>query len=244
MTCLKGKIFKGIFFIVIPFGLLINNSFALAGDRLFLAGVEGGNGTDSLNHYTFIAVIAPFLNNNLGNGFVQKYWVDFIGYDYVADNETIKAIAPAVEGALGYQMSGPKWWSSVYAGIRYSNTHLSPDNPDSSTRGDQTRIKLQVEGERTIASQFKINAICSYILRSDSYYVRWRGSYRIYNNEIYTGPEVVVMGDPDYRIWQWGWVIAGFKPASKWTVGVKAGIKKIINAHTGVYLGLEFTGLF
>ena len=242
MTAIKGSMLKGIFLMVIPLYLLIGGPSAQAGDRLFLTGAEGGNGTDSLNYYTFAAVIAPLPNNNLGDGFVQKYWGDFIGYDYVADNDTIKATAPAIEGALGYQRSGSKWWSSAYAGIRYSNTRLSPDNPDSSTRGSQIRIKLQIEGERTLVSRWKINAIGSYILTSNSYYVRWRGSYRLYN-EVFTGPEAIVLGDPDYRIWQWGWVVAGFEPAPKWTAGIKTGIKKIVKGQTGGYIGVEFTRL-
>ena len=232
-----------IIFAVMLLCLLIQSAPGRCGDRLFLGGVEGGNGVDSLNYYTFAALIMPFPNNNLGDGFVQKYWVDFIGYDYVGDVDTIKATAPGVEGALGYQMSGPVWWCSAYAGLRYSNTRLSPDNPESRTRGSQTRVKLQVEGERTIASRWKINAIGSYILKSDSYFIRWRGAHRIYK-QVYTGPEMVVLGDPDYRIWQWGWFAAGFEPAPKWTAGIKAGVKKIEKAQTGGYLGIELTRLF
>jgi len=213
-----------------------------AGDILFLSGAEGG-AEKSYNYYTFAAVIAPLFSNNLGDGFVQKYWVDVLGYDYPSGNRTIDATAIGLEGALGYQTGGENGWAAAYAGIRYSNTWLSPDNPGSRVRGGQARAKFQLEGERKVAADWKLNAIGSYIIESDSYWARGRGLYRMYN-EVYTGPEFIAHGDPDYRAWQFGWVFTGFEPVPKGSLGVKAGVRKIEKAETGGYFGVEFTKLF
>jgi hypothetical protein len=243
MGALKGCIFRCITPFLILLGLSLLVTPAWAGDSLFLSGAEGGNGNESLNYYAFAAVIAPLPKNDLGNGFVQKYWVDFLGYDYISENKVINATAIGLEGALGYQISGSSGWASVYAGTRYSNTRLSPDNPESKVRGNQLRAKFQIEGERNFATDIKFNAIASYIIKSDSYFTRVRGLYRLYN-EVYTGPECIVQGDPDYRMWQYGWVFTSFEPWTKWTIGLKAGIKHIEKAQTSGYLGLELTNVF
>jgi hypothetical protein len=242
MVALKGYFFKNIISLIILLYSL-NVQSALAQDSLFLSGTEGGNGNESLNYYAFAAVITPFPNNNLGDGFVQKYWVDFLKYDYVTNNKTINATAIGLEGAMGYQTSGTKGWASVYAGARFSDTRLSPDNPESSVRGNQLRAKIQIEGERNFTADIKFNAITSYIVKSNSYFFRVRGLYRFYD-ENYTGPEFIVQGDPDYRMWQYGWVITNFRPWTKWTIGLKAGVKHIEKAQTGGYMGLEFTKVF
>jgi hypothetical protein len=242
MITFKVQLVRTCLSILLLLTLSIDNRPAQAGDVLFLSGAEGGSGK-SYNYYTFAAVVAPLFRNNLGDGFVQKYWVDVLGYDYPAGNQTINATAVGLEGALGYQLSGPNGWAAAYSGVRYSNTWLSPDNPGSRIRGSQTRAKFQLEGERILAADFKLNAIGSYVVESDSYWARGRGLYRMYR-EVYTGPEIIAHGDPDYRAWQFGWVFTGFEPVPKGSLGFKAGVRKIEKAETSGYFGVEFSKLF
>lgn len=234
------KVFYALFLIT----CILTPRPAQAGDILILSGAEGGaGGNKSYNYYTFAAVVAPLFSKNLGNGFVQKYWIDVLGYDYPSNNQNIDVAAVGLEGALGYQISGQNGWAAAYAGVRNSNTWLSPDDPGSTVRGSLVRAKFQAEGEIKLSSDWKANANGSYILASDSYWTRGRGLYRIYN-EVYTGPELIVQGDPSYRAWQVGWVFTGFEPVPKGGLGIKAGVRKTEHAETGGYFGVEFSKLF
>jgi hypothetical protein len=215
---------------------------AQAKDLLLLTGAEGGTGK-SYNYYSYVGVVAPLMGQNFGNGFLQKYWVDLLGYDYPSGIKTIDASSVGVEAALGYQVEWQGGWANAYVGARYANTWLSPDNPDSKTRGSQVRAKLQAEAEQTFFTDWKLNTIGSYILESDSYWARVRGLGRVYK-EVFTGPELVVQGDPDYRAWQIGWVITGFEVLPKGFLGVKAGARITEHADTGGYAGIEFSKLF
>lgn len=222
--------------------LLLLASQARASEVLFLTGAEGGGGGGTKNYYTFAGAIAPLFQQHLGDGVVQKYWIDFLGYDYPANGKDITATAVGVEGALGYQTGGEKWSAGGYAGLRYSHTWLSPDQPQSRVRGSQFRPSLQLEGERNLGSDFKINAIGRYLFVSDAYWTRGRVMYRAHR-DLYTGPELIVHGDPDYRAWQEGWVVA-FSPFKNGEIEVKAGVRTVEKAEQGGYAGVVFSRVF
>lgn len=217
-------------------------SYAHATEILLLAGSEGGNGR-SYNYYNYAGVVAPLFSSQFGSGFVQKYWVDVFGYDYPSGNRTIDASAVGAEAAFGYQQAWNNGWANVFVGGRYSNMWLSPDNPDSKVRGSQVRVKLQAEVDQIMFTNLKFNAIGSYILESDSYWARVRALLRI-RKELFTGPELVSMGDPDYRAWQFGWVLTGFEVFPKGYLGFKAGARTTEHADSGWYGGIEFSKLF
>jgi hypothetical protein len=212
-----------------------------AKDILFLAGTEGVGGTTG--YYNFVGAVAPLLNTNFGNGLVQKYKVDVLGYDYPANGRDITATEVGVEGALGYQQSGEKGWEGAYAGVRYSQTWLSPDDPGSRVRGSQLRPTLQLEGERALLNDLKVNGLGSYIFISDSYWSKWRVMYRVHD-KIYTGPEFTAQGDPSCRAWGSGWFVTGFQPFANSSLGLKAGVRKVEQNGTGGYFGIEFSRMF
>jgi len=203
--------------IAIWLGLLATAPGAWAGEKLFLTGAEVGT---SDNYYTFLGLLAPLGDNHLGDGLVQKYWVDFLGYSYDT-NQTITAQAVGVEAMLGYQMSSSSAWGGIFAGARYNNTSLSPDDPGNDTRGQHVWAKGQVEGGMDLAESLKVSGIASYTFGADSFWMRTRLLYRL-NQDLSTGPEAIHMGDPNYRAWQFGWVVTGFEPLPGLKLGVKA----------------------
>jgi len=203
--------------IAIWIGLFSTPSTVLAGEKLFLTGAEGGT---SDSYYTFIGLVAPIGNSNLGDGLVQKYWVDFLGYSYDT-NQMIVAQAVGVEAMLGYQMSGSSTRGGIFAGARYNSTSLSPDDPGNNTRGDHVWAKGQLEGEMDLAESLKVSGIASYTFGADSFWMRTRFLYRL-NQNLSTGPEAIHMGDPNYRAWQFGWVVTGFEPLPGFKLGLKA----------------------
>jgi hypothetical protein len=222
---------------------------AAARDILLFSGVEGGGGggTSTENYYTYVGVVTPILNKEFGPGFMQKYKVDFLGYSYPIGSgltsQDVTATAVGVEGSLGYQFGGEHGWGGGYAGARYSHTWLSPDDPKSEVRGSQLRPLVQLEGERSLNEDWKLNALGNYLFISDAYWARGRVMYRILN-KVYTGPEFTAQGDPSYKAWSGGWFLAGFQPMPKSELGFKAGARKVEGGNTGAYLGIEFSHMF
>lgn len=214
---------------------------ALAGDKLVLAGAEGGAG-DTENYYTYVGLVAPLTGDHLGNGFVQRYWVDFLGYSYET-NRQIDAQAVGLEAALGYQESGKAGWGAAYLGLRYNNTNLSPDDPANRTEGEHLWVKTQLEGELKLAETWKLGGIASYIFSAESFWLRTRLLHPL-EQGLSTGPEVVFMGDPNYRAWQFGWVVTGFKPWQDVEIGLKAGVRITDGSAVNGLIGIELARMF
>lgn len=225
--------------------LLFTAAPVAARDILLFSGAEGGGGggKSTNNYYTYLGMIAPLLDGGFGTGFMQKYRVDFGGYGYRSDSRDITADAVGVEGALGYQLAGPHGWGAAYAGARYSNSWLSPDDPKSKVRGSQVRPMVQLDGERILNEDWKLNGIASYLFISDAYWARGRVMYRAFG-KVYTGPEFTAQGDPDYRAWGGGWFITGFEPFPHSSLGLKAGIRQVEKVNPGAYVGIEFSRMF
>jgi len=198
-------------------GLFATPSSVVAGEKLFLTGIEGGK---SDNFYTFLGLVAPLGDNNLGDGWVQKYWLDYLGYTYNTD-QRITAKAVGVEAMLGYQTSGPTFWAGVFTGLRYNNTSLEPDDPGNETNGEHIWLKTQFEGGTNLAENWKTTGIASYTFGAKSYWLRTRLKYSL-SKDLFTGPEAVLMGDPNYQAWQLGWFVTGFEPLPGLKLGVKA----------------------
>jgi hypothetical protein len=225
----------------LSFGTLIIARHASAEEKLLISGAEGGGGS-AYNYYVYTGLVAPILGNNLGNGFVQRYWVDVLGYKYEA-NTQIDANAVGLEAALGYQKAFSRGWGALYLGGRYANTWLSPYDPGNRNGGGHVWLKVQAEGETDLSQTWKVNGIASYIFSVSDYWVRGRLLYRL-NNGLYTGPEAITQGDPSYKAWQFGWVLNGFEPFPKAKLGIKAGVRITEKVGPDGYVGIELTKLF
>jgi hypothetical protein len=223
------------------FGILIMARHASAGEKLLIGGAEGGGGS-AYNYYAYTGLIAPLLGSDLGNGFVQRYWVDVLGYRYEA-NSQVDANALGVEAALGYQKKFPSGWGALYFGGRYANTWLSPYDPGNRNGGGHVWAKVQAEAETDLTQSWKVNGIASYIFLASDYWVRGRLMHRL-NNGLYTGPEAIIQGDPSYKAWQFGWVLTGFEPFPKSNLGVKAGVRITERVGPDGYVGVELTKAF
>lgn len=230
-----------VFLVLWVFILFAFPARASAGEKLFLTGAEGGTG-DTTNYYTYAGLIAPVFSDHLGDGLVQRYWADFYGYSYDALQE-IDAQAVGLEGALGYQKSGKAGWAAVYAGLRYNNTWLSPDDPFNRNQGEQWWVKAQVEGQVNLAERWKLGGIANYLFKAEAFWLRTR-LMRGLDGGLSTGPELIHMGDPFYRAWQFGWAVTGFKPWDKAELGFKVGARVTEGAGVNALIGIELSKLF
>ncbi len=104
--------------------------------------------------------------------------------------------------------------------------------------------KGQVEGEIDLAESLKVSGIASYTFGADSFWMRTRLLYRL-NQDLATGPEAIHMGDPNYRAWQYGWVVTGFEPVPGYNLGVKASVRITEGSNDVAGLvGIELMKLF
>ena len=220
-------------------GLLSAPATAFGGDKLFLTGAEVGTGD---NYYTFIGLVAPLGDHSLGNGLVQRYWGDFLGYRYDA-NQSIEALAVGMEGMLGYQVSRASTWGGAYAGLRYNSAWLSPDDLVNDIRGQHVWVKGQLEGGMDLAESMKLSGIASYTFGADSFWLRTRLLYQL-NQKLSTGLEAIHMGDPNYRAWQFSWVLTGFELWPEYKVGVRVGARVTEDADVNGLVGIELMKIF
>lgn len=206
--------------------------------------MTGGEISDD-GGYAYAAALVPFSGSSLGNGFVHRYWAEYLTYEYMggAANEVIEAKAPGFEFALGYQKASPSGSFGAFAGAYYKDTELSPDDPTSKVRGSHLRLRLQVEGESRFQDTWVANGIAAYVLGQEAYWFRARLLRKV-SGPIFAGIEGVTQGDPDYQGHQVGLVVTGFEPAPRLSLGFKAGVKKIEGRPSNAYFGVELARAF
>jgi hypothetical protein len=219
-------------------GLLVAAVAAPAEDRLWILTGEGY--TD--NYYFGGGLVIPFPRSHLGQGWVQRYWLDTFTYSYEAGTQWIDSSVWGAEAMLGYQASRPGLSGAAYAGVRYSNAHLSPDDPGSALRGQQLFPKAQVEGEALLSPIWRASAIAAYTFSLDGYWTRLRVLHSLAGTR-FLGPEVVAQGDPDYSALKLGIVFGGIALSSKIFLNVKGGYRWQSGADSP-YLGAELVGEF
>jgi hypothetical protein len=194
-------------------------------------------------YYGYLGALLPLPGNNaLGNGWVQRYWLDSFSYNYDT-TERINATAYGAEAALGYQRSdgrGRSW--GAYVGLRYQNTILQPFDPGSDVKGVQFWPRAQVEGETPVTGRWRANGIASVTLGIQGYFLRGRLLYAL-NESLLVGPEVVAQGDPNYTAQKLGAVLGGLRLTDRLFVNLHAGYH-FQSGQDSPYAGVEAAWFF
>jgi hypothetical protein len=218
--------------------LLMIGPSAAAKDRQFLSGGEAAE-TD---YYTYLGLIVPGPGWKNGKGLFQRYWIDRFGYEYDGAPGQVEARAWGGEAALGYVSPTAGGWWSASAGLRYTDTSLSPDDPEASARGSQASAKFQLEVDQALADDWRIGAIGSYTLKQSQYWGRLRITRRISAHWSVAG-EGVVNGNDETDSIASGLVLIWQPSPSSWSLGLKAGYR-YQDVSDGGYAGLELGTAF
>jgi len=206
---------------------------------LSLAGAEYGDD----NAYYYAGLLVPFPGSDLGNGFVQRYWLDWLEYEYDNATDTVRARAPGASVALGYGRAAAEGAWSAYLGAVWRDTDLSPDDPGSDVRGTQWGLNIGLQGDRRLGDDWHVNGIASFTTGTSSYWTRGRLTRRLASG--YTpGLELVLHGNDDYSAWQAGIVILDIRLAAQTLLGLKGGARKNDSQSTGGYFGIELAHAF
>ncbi|MDP1928411.1 MAG: cellulose biosynthesis protein BcsS [Thiobacillus sp.] len=209
---------------------------AWAQGGVILTGVEGSRDTQS----AYLGGVMPLPGQRLGQGFVQRYWLDYVGYSYEKQPfQTIDSAVTAVEAALGYQYSKANSWWAGYLGAHYANTRLSPNDPDNDSQGKQLRARLQVEGETDVAAGWRGNGIVSYLVGDFNYWARLRVQTTL-ANQLHIGPELIVQGDSYYDAYKLGLFVGNIPLGETSALTLGGGVSQSSNEAASLYLGAEF----
>lgn len=212
----------------------------LAQDAVVSTGLELGKDY----RYAYLGSVLPVLGSKSGQGFVQRYLLDYITYSYEQTPiQDIDAKVSGVEAALGYQGTHDNGGCGVYLGARYTRTRLRPDDPGNNDRGSRVRAKLQIEGEQALARDWRISGMASYVLVDNNYWVRLRPQKTL-SSGLVAGPELVVQGDSNYRAVKLGAFLGGIKMGADSRLTFRVGASKAENSSVAAYLGLDAYFLF
>lgn len=216
--------------------LLTMNAPAWAQDGIALAGVEASRD----NRYAYLGTVLPLPGSQLGQGYVQRYWLDYVAYRYEKTPQLeIDTRISGAEAALGYQRSNASGWWGAYLGARYANTRLRPDDPDNDDRGRRLRAKLQFEGETDMTAGWRINGIASHLVGDANYWARLRLQTQL-RNQWRVGPEVLVQGDSNYSAYKVGAFVGNIELGASTALTLKAGVNKPEDDPASAYVGAEF----
>lgn len=200
---------------------------------IVLAGTELNPG----NSYAYAGTILP-LSGFLGDGFMQRYWVERLTYSFNSNGRKIDAEQWGAEVLFGYRKPYSQGWWAAYAGPVYRNIQFSPNAANLSNRGGAFRGKIQLEGEYILSETWRVNAIASYVTGQHNYWVRGRLLYST-SNRFSVGPEIITLGDNNFQIVQFGWAILAAEVLPKTGAGIKFGARKAEGERATGYLGIE-----
>lgn len=227
MKCTFTKLaLHGLLFAIV---LIAKNSNA--SDSLVLTGIESSKN----NSYYYLGYINSLNDSKLGNGYIQRLWVDYLTYEYSNGTSDINAYAPGISYSLGYQKTKEKYAWGGYIGIQARNTNLSPDDPGNKLRGNRGSIVVAVDGKHQVIDQLFVELMGNYA-PDTGYWSRARIPFGI---AMKTGPEYSIQGNPNYQNQKIGWFISDIDIGERFKGGIKTGYSKNNGLGGSIYLGLE-----
>ncbi len=236
-------------FLVITAGLgcgdMVSPNLAYATEWIGLAGAEVGA---KQSRYAYLGAVIPLPSTPaLGQGWVQRYWMDWVEYRFESNGE-VQARSPGFSASLGYQNAGDQGYWAVYMGAGYRNTTLRPDRPDAGARGSQSTVLVLVETDQQFSPAWRFVGAAQYDAGPEAYWTSVKLLHAAGSGRYWHGPELVFQGalkdDPDYRATKLGYVLAGWRLGNNVTVNFKVGAIKTKRLATNGYAGIEFVGSF
>jgi hypothetical protein len=208
---------------------------ACAQSGIALTGVEASRD----KQYAYLGAVLPWPGTELGQGWVQRYWLDYDAYRYEKlPRQYIDTRVTGVEAALGYQQGGATGWWAAYLGARYADTRLSPNDPDNDNADRQWRAKLQFEGETALSKDWRINGIVSHLAGDPNYWLRLRAQTTL-ERQWHIGPEIIVQGDAYYSAFKLGVFVGNILLDQTSALTLRAGLGQTEADPVSLYLGAE-----
>ena len=221
--------------------LLAPLAMAWAKDWIGLGGMELA---EKHNNYAYLGAVAPLpATPGLGQGWVQRYWLDWLEYTFDSDGE-VRAYAPGFAASLGYQRADTLGYWAAYVGAGYRDTSLSPDRENASTRGKQSSLPVLVETDRRLSPLWRFVGAAQYAAGPDEYWVRIKPLHAAASGAVWHGLEIIFQGNPDYHATKVGYSLDGWSLEKDLTGVFKIGIIKQKDIENRAYVGIELVRVF
>ena len=208
---------------------------ARADERIWMTGGEAYRD----GYYGYLGALVPLAGSQR---WFQRYWLDTNAYHYDSGDTRTEARVRGAEAMLGYQRETGARSGAISLGVRFADTRLSPDDPESEQRGRKLRPKAQAEGEIPLTQSWRASGIATYTFGLDAYWTRARVLHAL-DDDRFLGPELVAQGDPGYRAIRAGFVLGGLRVLPKTFLAVTTGWRWQSGANSP-YGGIELFGEF
>ncbi len=224
---------KVIFRILI--GFVISTSVS-ANDSIYLTGLE----ISKSNSYYYIGYISALPNSKLGNGFVQRIWIDHLSYEYSGGSGYTEAKAPGVSYSVGFQKSNEQYSFGAYLGVQDRNTKLSPNDPSNTSNGNNFAVITALDFTKKFSNSHSLELMGNHSPEI-GYWSRIR---YIHQRDLSFGPEFSVQGNDSYRNTKIGLFIGNIKIVEKTTAQLRIGHSKNDDLRGSTYFGIDINRSF
>lgn len=208
-------------------------SICKAEGSLALTGFESAKN----NGYYYVGFLNAFEGSSLGNGYVQRFWADYLTYQYNNGIGDVNAKAPGLAYSLGYQKSTETQSWGAYLGIQGRKTNLTPDDAGNDSRGNRGSLVVALEGKQKIVDSLAVELMGNYAPNT-GYWSRARVPV---GTTFKTGPEYAIQGNSNYQNQKVGWFVSDIDLGSGFKTGAKAGYSKNNGLGGSIYFGLDLT---
>lgn len=154
---------------------LLFSSQVLAQENLVLTGVE----VSGRAGYAYLGSILPLGDSVLGNGWVQRVWLDHNRYQYQSGNQNIHIQRSGVAYALGYQSGTSHLSYAAYFGAGYAYSDMDHEDPGFKERGGRVRPHLSGELGVELPLGWRGDLIASYTFIKSDYWFRGRFAHSL-----------------------------------------------------------------
>lgn len=189
------------------------------------------------NGYYYVGFLNAFEGSRLGNGYVQRFWADYLTYQYNNGTSDVNAKAPGIAYSLGYQKSTETQSWGAYLGVQGRKTNLSPDDPGNDSRGNRGSVVVALEGRQKLHEAFAVELMGNYAPNTGY----WSRARLPIGTSIKTGPEYAVQGNPSYQNQKVGWFVSDIDLGSGFKTGGKLGFSRNNGMGGSLYFGLDLT---
>lgn len=166
------------------------------------AAVFAGGQLDFSN-YVFAGVTLALPGSTISNGVAVRVLGDVGGYSYVNSHlGTVNANFGGGEFDGIYAFTHKDVWADFGAGVNYTSTNLTPNDPGNKLDGDQTELRLLTDGG-TSGSQWRVDWDGYYGTRLQDYQA-FVGLTHSLSQYVHLGVEGYGEGNPSYSLEQVG----------------------------------------
>ncbi|MFY9628371.1 MAG: cellulose biosynthesis protein BcsS [Methylocystis sp.] len=161
-------------------------------------------------------------------------------YDYIASEAGLGRINGTLEQGsfmVGYEYVTKQATVAGYIGGEVSHTGITPNDPNNTVKGTYAGLKVGADLYIRPTEATMIAGVVAYSTVNNAYYGRLKFGLAVVN-QIYVGPEILVLGDNFFHQWRVGAHVSGIKLGMV-QLGVSGGFLSDQVRGTGGYGILE-----